>query len=259
MSDAEGEVFYVTDYASPFELAKLSVRWSRAPAGGTVEDQDVCTFHFLKIAGGVPAVSNDTDKAAVETAFGSFWSTCKTGYPSWVHLDQYRWYKDGPAFYELREDPPPAKYVPLAIGNPAVRVTEVDVAGTASAGDTMPPQVAISVTEKTSSRPHWGRFYMPGGIASFTTDNDGRLDMGNLGGQVQSAAVTFYNACRSASMIPVVFSIQKPERLTKRGATLPAVEAVAYGVTAIQVDNVLDVVRRRRYSAPTSRTSTTLT
>lgn len=260
MSEAEGEVFYVTDFAAPFELRKLSVRFSRAPAGGTVEDQDVMTFHFLKTSGGAPGTYVDgTDLPAVETAFGTFWTACKTSYPTWVHLDQYRWYKDGPAFYELREDPPPAKYVPLAIGNPSIRVTEVDVAGTASAGDVMPPQVAVSVTEKTSARVHWGRFYMPGGVAAFFADNDGRLDMSNVGTTFQGAAVTFYNSCRSANMTPVVFSIQKPERLTKKGATLPAVEAVAYGVTAIQVDNVLDVIRRRRYSAPTVRTSTNLT
>lgn len=257
MSEAEGEVFFVTDFTGSFELRKLAWRLSRAPAN-TVEDQDVLTFHFLKVASGAPVAWVDaTDLAAIEARITTFWAAIKNNFPNSTHSDQYRWYKDGPGFYELRDLPAPPRYVPLAVGNPAIRVTEVDVAGAGGAVDIMPPQVAMTITEKCSARPHWGRFYLPGPVASLA-DADGRIDPTPLG-TILGAAVTLYNGARADGYLPVVWSIQKPERLKKNGATLPAQSAIAFEVSALQMDNLFDVVRRRRYATPTIRTSTLLT
>lgn len=258
MSAAEFEnsgAWNVTDFAAPFELRKLQWRLSRQPAGGTVEDQDVCTFHFIKSTGGTPGTYNDTtDLAAVETALGTYWGAIKGNYQTWVHSDQYRWYKDGPAFYTLNGDG--SAYVPLGSGNPSIRVTEIDVAGT-GATPMLPPQTALTITERTSSRIHWGRWYLPA-TSNGTTDNDGRISSA-VQTLFLSSSVSFYNSCRAASMIPVVFSIQKPVRTKKNGASLPAVGAVAYEVTSLQMDNLWDVMRSRRYRAATVKTNTALT
>jgi hypothetical protein len=245
----------VTDFTGTFELRRLQWRISRAPAGGTSEDQDVCTFHFIKATGGTPGTYVDsTDLPAVETALGAYWNSLKTASPPFNHSDQFRWYKDGPAYYELNGDG--TSYVPIAAGNPAIRVTEVDVPGTGIT-PTLPPQTAVTVTERTSSRVHWGRWYLPAGVTS-TADADGRLASGTLSTWL-SAAVTFYNACRTASMVPVVWSIQKPERHKKNGATLAPQPAAAYEVTSLQMDNLFDVIRSRRYRVATVKTNTALT
>jgi len=60
-------------------------------------------------------------------------------------------------------------------------------------------------------------------------------------------------------MVPVVWSIAKPERPKAGGGTLPAAPAVAYEVTSLQMDNLFDVIRSRRYDVATIKTNTALT
>lgn len=245
----------VTDFTGTFELRRLQWRWSRAPSGGTSEDQDVCSFHFIKATGGTPGTYVDgTDLPAVETALNTYWGSVKVNHPTWMHSDQYRWYKDGPAFYVLNSAG--TAYVPIPTGNPAIRITEVDVVGT-GVGTPQPPQSASTVTERTSTRAHWGRFYLPS-MTSSQLDADGRLTSAVLSSTL-AATVTFYNACRTAGMVPVVFSMAKPARKKKNGTDLPAVGAVAYEVTSLQMDNLYDVIRSRRYRAATVKTNTALT
>lgn len=246
----------VTDFTGTFELRKLQWRLSRAPSGGMVEDQDVMTFHFIKATGGTPGTYVDgTDLPAVESALGTYWGSLKPDRSPTMHSDQYRWYKDGPAFYTLNDDG--TAFVPIG-GNAAIRVTEVDVAGTlGGASAVLPPQVALSITEKTSRRSSWGRWYLPAFAASIV-NADGRLGTTDVDAQA-GYAVTFYNACRAAHMVPVVWSIPKPVRPKKPSGTLPAQAGIAYEVLSIQVDDLIDVIRRRRYDHPTYRKITALT
>lgn len=249
-----GPVWNMTDFASPFELRKLQFRMSRAPSGG-VEDVDVNTFHFIKASGGTPAAWVDgTDLPALEGFVTTYWAAIKGFFPSFMHADQYRWYKDGPAFYELNGDG--TAYVPIGAGNPAVRVTEVDVAGTGSPPN-LPPQDALTITERTSSRKHWGRWYLPAPDASRVT-TEGRATSGTVSSLLGSA-VSFYNSCRAAGYVPVVFSIQKPVRPKKPSGTLPAEPAVAYEVLSLQMDDIYDVIRSRRWANAVVKTNTVLT
>jgi hypothetical protein len=245
----------VTDFTGAFELRKLQWRLSRAPSGGTIEDQDVCTFHFLKVASGAPAAWVDsTDLPAVETALGTFWGAIDSKFPPFLHSDQYRWYKDGPAFYELNTAG--TAYVPIG-DNPAIRVTEVDTAGTDSTNVVFSPQTAMTITRRTSSRHHWGRWYMPAPTV-IIGDLTGRITSSGVS-TILGAAVTFFNSCRTANVLPVVWSIQKPERPKAGGGTLPAWDAHAFEVTSLQMDNLFDVIRSRRYDTATIKTNTALT
>jgi hypothetical protein len=248
-------VWTVTDFTGTFELRHLHWRFSRAPAGGLVEDQDTVTWHFIKASGGVPGTYNDaTDLAAVETAANTLWTGLSPFYKSWVHSDQFRWYKDGPAFWH--PNTAGDKIIPV-VPNPAIRITEVDVPGSLSGTTCMPPQTSITITKKVSSRKNWGRIYMPAHSTAWS-DNEGRVVVANVD-TLNAAWVTFCNSCRAASMIPVVFSIPKLARPTAGGGELAAQGGIAFEISSLQTDNLFDVIRTRRYSGPTYRKVTTLT
>lgn len=250
----EGGLALVTDYTGTFELRKLQWRLSRAP-GSRTEDVDVMTFHFLKVSAGTPVAWVDgTDLPLIETGLNTLTTALKSFWFPFTHSDQYRWYADGPAFYEIVSGNP----IATPIGdNPALRITEVDVAGTASSTTALPPQCAASVTEKTSARKHWGRFYIPM-QASGSTDATGLLGSATVT-SIAAAVVTFYNSCRSSSLVPVVWSIQKPARPKRPSGTLPAQPAKAYEITSVQVDDIVDIIRSRRYRSGINKTVTALT
>lgn len=244
----------VTDYVAPFELRKLHWRLSRAPAG-RIEDVDVCTFHFIKVSGGAPAAWNDaTDLAAIEADFTTFVAAIRASWFPFTHSDQYRWYKDGPAFYALNGDG--TAYVPVG-DNPAIRVTEVDVAGLAADSACLPPQVAMSVTEVTSARKHWGRFYLPQQSPGLL-DATGLLKSSTIT-TVMTPAMVFYNARKAAGTPVCVFCIPKPVRHTSSGSSLVADLGHAYEVTALQMDDIPDIIRSRRYKSSVTKTRTALT
>lgn len=217
----------MAQWDAPYELRKLQIRYSRAPVGIGTQDVCVTTHHFLNLTDDAPDDTWDAgDYGAVEAALATYFAALKIIWPTWLHVDQYRWYRDGPAFH-----PTPAE------GNPADRVTEVDIAGTLAAGSgVLPPQTAISVTEKTALRKRWGRYYLPAGATSTSTQYglllEGTRDL------VADASEAFYNTCRAADLIPVVFS--------------PTTES-SWSVDAIQVDDLFDVIRSRRWSSPSNR------
>lgn len=219
-------------WTGDYELRKLQVRYSRSPTGMGSQDVAVTTHHFLNLTADEPDATWTTgDYTTVEGAWDTLWTSLKARQSPTTRLDQFRWYKDGPAFHPTPED-----------GNPADRVTERDVPGTLAAGDTiLPPQVAISVTERTALRKRWGRFYLPAGGSAYCTAN------GDLGASavdfIADAVEIFYNACRAADLIPVVFS--------------PTTEA-AFSVDQTQVDSLYDVIRSRRWSSPAVRDTRTL-
>lgn len=250
----EGGIALVTDFTGTFELRKLQWRLSRAP-GGRTEDLDVMNFHFIKAPSGTPAAWVDgTDLPIIEAAFGTFTTAVKSFWFPFTHSDQFRWYADGPAFYALNGDG--TAYVPIG-DNPALRITEVDVPGTASSTTALPPQVAATITEKCSARRHWGRFYIPM-QSSGSTDATGLLASATVTTLV-TATVALYNTCRASSLIPVVWSIQKPVRPKRPSGTLPAQPAKAYEITSVQVDDIADIMRTRRYRSGVNKTNTALT
>lgn len=250
----EGGISLVTDYTGTFELRKLQWRLSRAPAART-EDVDVMTMHFLKISSGAPAAWVDgTDLPALETKLDTLCTALKPNWVSTTHSDQYRWYADGPAFYALVSGNPIAQ--PIG-DNPAVRITEVDVPGTGSVTQALPPQSAMSVTKITSARKHWGRFYIPIQVPS-AMDATGLFSATQVT-TVAAAVVAFYNSCRASSLLPVVWSIQKGERPKRPSGTLPAQPAKAYEITSVQVDDISDTIRSRRYRSGINKTKTALT
>lgn len=217
--------FYLpSEVDSPEEGRLLMVKWSRA---GTVPVQDamITTHHFVNYTSGVVDTTwIDADFVAVESAMDTFLGALASYYTSDVQVDQYRWYK-----FSAELNAP-------GNSNPPVRITEKNLLGSASSVDALPPQVAFSVTEKTGLRKHWGRFYLP-----LNAKNNCGVDgyaAPAMVAAVATAAKNFYEATFAADIRPVVWS-------RKYGH--------AYGVEKIQVDNIWDVIRRRRIEQPTTR------
>jgi hypothetical protein len=238
------------EYTGSFELRRLVLKFSRTPAGGTSEDAAAFTCHYAKLTGGAPDSNWLTaDYTAVEGRWDTWWTAYKIYFPATFTFRGYTWYKDGPAWSPADRADGPA--------NPATRQTNRAVAGTQAATSMLPPQLALTVTKVTDIRKRWGRLYMLAGSTGFT-DNDGRLTAGQLATWL-GLFVTCFNGCRADGKQPVIFSRGRSSHTAKRGGTIAAHGATAYEITGLQMDNLYDVVRSRRWSVPTVRTLTNLT
>lgn len=246
-ANSEGGFATVTDFTGTFEMRKLQVRFQRTPPGGVIEDIDVITMHFLKAPGGTPTNSwLDSDYTTLETALDTWWASLKLKYISTIQLGQYRWYASGPEW-----DITPAPY------NPARRITERSVVGTAAGTSALPPQCAMSITQRTASRPTWGRFYLPApGVGVLATEG---IILSSAVTSLAADVVTMFNTARAANLLPVVFTRARGEYTRRDGTVLPAKAASCHTVDSIQVDNIFDVIRSRRWATVTQRVNTALT
>lgn len=207
-----------------FEGRRMQVEWELSATGIEVTT-GITTHDFINITD--DATDNtwdDEDFLAVEEAFSEFYDDITALLNDEVRVVEARWYKFGPSINPTAEDP-----------QPAVRVQTVNDSMT-GAGAPLPPQIAISVTEKTPVRKRWGRFYLP------YIDSTVISGAGTIGGTpcatIADAVEECYQTCFDAELVPVVWS--------------PTVKR-AYSVTEVQVDNIFDVIRSRRYVTATIR------
>ncbi len=238
LAESTGTMWSVTDYAAPFELRKAQVRWGRDSGAAAGTDDAVTTHHFIKIAGGTPSATwVEADFTAAEARLAAFVTIYKAFFGIKLKYKQVRWYKAGPSI-----SPPQAP----------VRIIDPNVAGTyVATSEQMPPQMAISVTEKSSDPKSWGRFYLPAG-AHVNVDGNGRVDTALLT-EFADGLDTMYQGFITDGTPAVVYSAAKPARPTAAGGTLAATSARALGVTQIQVDDLFDVIRSRRWNEPLLR------
>lgn len=233
-------------YTGNYELRKLQVSWARTPTVGVVQDADICTFHFLNITNGVPdATWTTADYTTVEGAFDTYWGAVKSKYAPEIKLSEYLWRADGPAHRPFG-----------AALSPTLRITPKSVVGGGAAGNVLPPQCAMSVTEvteasflvsgvgvpgdepgtgRTQRRNRWGRFYMP--AMSSLVLNDGRFDS-NACLDIANGVQAMYNACVAAQLVPVMYS---------------PTTGSAFSILEVHVDDIVDVIRSRRYVTPLTR------
>jgi hypothetical protein len=225
--------------------------YTRQPTGGPPQDVAETTHHFINLTAGNPDSTWTTaDYAQVETAFTTMFTAFQGLWTPMTKALEVRWYKDGPAFKPHG-----------SISAPIERVTPINVAGTFTSQGAMPPQLAISVTEVTQAHynvpPHegrpgqlrhrWGRFYLPGWDRSVAgqanTASEGRLTPANQT-TIANAVQIFYNSCRGGNnLVPVMYS---------------PTTGSSWSVDEIHVDDIWDVIRRRRFDTPLSRAVRTL-
>lgn len=118
--------------------------------------------------------------------------------------------------------------------------------GTGS-GPGVPPQVAMTVTELTPYRRHWGRNYWPSPAAS-VFGSSGYLGSTIVTGMADATAAS-YGGLQAKQFFPVVPVTQ----VTEGTGDPPLQVAGLLGVNQIQVDNVADVQRRRRFFSATQK------
>lgn len=232
-------------WTSGYELRKLAVRFSRAVGSTPPQDAAVCTFHFLNLTGDEPDASWTTaDYVAVETAFNSFWNGLSSNYNSQTRSEDFVWRADGPAFRPFG-----------ASLSPTLRLQATNHTAGAASAEQLSPQTAVSVTEVIpatfvahdvagvgdQTRNRWGRFYLPAPIVSVV--QNGRWTSA-FAEDVATRCQTFYNACVTADLIPVVYS---------------PTTGHAWSLDAVHVDDLCDVIRSHRYTAPLSRHSKAIT
>lgn len=233
-------------FTGSFEVQRFQLEWT--PIGTSLIDEDVrvCTFHCIKLVAGSPTPNWDpADFVAMDNAFSAWWTTVKghcTGSISWTGIKAYR---AGP---NVLPPQTPTYDVPKS------------VPGTDPSNSALPPQVALSVTEKAGAKANWGRFYFPaigtGSGAVATTTVDGRPST-ELITSIINATDTLYEAAKIA-LTPFVIYREKLEANRPTGnppapSSLPERPAEAAEVESIQVDDVFDIIRRRRWERPTLR------
>jgi hypothetical protein len=223
--------FYRRQDAPPVELRRAQLIWTPQGAGNIGEDVRVSTFDFLNITDGEPDTSwTAADFINAETRLVNFWNAIKARYTQGIKLEQIRWYAIGP---NIVHSGPPRRVLPL------------NLPGTAAANESqLPPQVALTMTERTEAPRSWGRVYLP--APSQAQNADGRA-AASLIAAVANAAVPLYTEFGTEEIVPVVWSPAKDVRGTAKGGTLPAQPPRALTVSKIQVDNVWDVIRSRRF------------
>lgn len=111
-----------------------------------------------------------------------------------------------------------------------------DVAHTTAmtGGNTSADVICTTITEETPLRAHWGRFYTPP-IGSALVDANGRLFAANI----DSIAAAWNNCLTSLAALDFYTVVPTTQQNKKRVRTLQ-------NVTGIHVDDVPDVIRRRR-------------
>lgn len=185
-----------------------------------VPAQDAVTTHldFLNLTNGSPDDTwTDADFVELETLLLAYVQGLAATIPVSVVFDQIRWYRVGPGVL------PP---------NPAVRIFEANFAG--SAANSLPPQIAASVTLKTVPRRQWGRMYLPL-MGQSALSPTGRFSNSAIDG-VGLLTRTLFDGAVGVEKPPVVYS-------PRRGK--------AYTVETVQIDNVPDVIRSRRFNEKT--------
>jgi hypothetical protein len=216
----------------PTELRRAMLVFDHPTAPLMGEDARITTIDFLNVTDGAPDSSwTAADYNNVNARITTFWNEIKPYYSEKTRLREIRYYAIGPEIE--RSGPPRHVHVLNSLG------------GHTGAGSTpLPPQVAVTVTERTQSPGRWGRLYLP--APSVGQCQDGYLQAGPQGA-IATAYANLVNAHGEEEIVPVVTSKAKPARTTKKGSTLPAQPWAAMSISRVQVDNIFDVMRSRRY------------
>lgn len=191
-----------------FEMQNYSGAW-------TTRERGMFGIHWINLtAGEVDTTWVAADFASVESAVQAFWTSDAAAISNDCRLVEHRWYAFGADVLEP---------------NPAARVTTLATPLVGTSTGAWVRQVASTLTLRTALRKHWGRIYFP--ISSSMFDNNGQMTSGNVDGLAADARTMFTVTPAAQGVIPVVY-----DRVRK----------LAFGVTAIEVDSVPDIQRRRR-------------
>ena len=206
------------------EWRRVAIRWEDVISSDTADDCFI-TLDIANITNGAIDDSwTEGDYATCETLIDQFLFAWAPHCVSRLKASELRWYRRAFNDYAIQK--------PFADSGPPVRVTTVNHPGTGTL--TAAPQTALSITEVTTFPKNWGRFYLPG-LGSGAIGPDGRL-LSTVQDQVAGNVLALYDGLMGAEFFPVVPTTQVGK--------VPARGLLTVG--EIHIDDVIDVIRRRR-------------
>lgn len=217
------------------EWRRVQLKFTRTAPSGATEDAAYLKFDIFSLGDDwVPATWSTGHYTQNETALNTWWTAVKP-YVSPNHtLAEYRWYRMSfmnPMSVDKR----------FADSGPPLRVTTVGTPGTDATSSYNPYQIAASVTFKTAHRKHWGRIYIPG-LANQRIGSTSRISSACCDA-LATATDALFSTMHGNVDWPFVPSTQTD------GTLAPAM----LGISEIQVDDIPDVIRRRRPRSTTYR------
>lgn len=221
--DHIGELF---DSADPSPSAWMHIQMIGNPTGSVERADDfVTTMDVVNITGGgVDSSWTGADTQAVMNDIGPLLNAWAGQMSSDYRWREVRFYK---RFFN-----PYGVVEPFARTGPPQIVYPFVVAGLAAAGHA--PQVAVTTTDRTAYPRHWGRNYWPHPSGT-VYEPGGFIPNANVDA-IAAALNTCYTALQAAEFYPVV-PVTQVDKVATRGLLT---------VEQIQVDNLYDVIRRRR-------------
>lgn len=189
----------------------------------TTRERGMFGIHYVNSTGGAPDTTwTGADYAAVEAAIQGLWSGNTASFSTGVRLVEHRWYPYGPGYVGTKSAPiPPARVTTLA----------TPIVGAASGAWVR--QVGSTITLRTALRRHWGRFYLP--VSSSGATTNGQFPSATVDALAAAARSMFTTPESSQGISPVIYD---------------KVHHQVLGVTAIEMDSVPDIQRRRRPRDP---------
>lgn len=213
------------------------VRWTKNTPAGVSEDLGEFKMDVLNITSG--AVDNSWTSADLLVVHNALYAL-RTALLPYLHSSQV--FQQNVA-YKMKFNNAMDPKKPFLPTGPPVYLSSVSAqAGTGTGLQAY--QVSGSVTFKTAFPRHWGRSYLPT-PPNARLDTYGRFDSTYRSG-VANAFRTCFDTLQAADMFPVIPLTQAEKQPLH--ALLGALE--------IQVDDIPDVIRRRRVKTTQARTVT---
>jgi hypothetical protein len=163
----------------------------------------------------------NADALAFVNVFNGFFTSLQSLFSNDVQVNQIR-------FYAISATPG------VPSGDPFYIDTTVRTGS--NTGMRLPPQVAISVTEGTAVRRRWGRFYLPG-ITVGSVTQGGRVNPTDMNAIANAADVMYSQMSGTGREFAVLRQIDRTYQLVRE----------------LRVDDVFDIIRRRRHSVTLAR------
>jgi hypothetical protein len=208
--------------------SRVEFHFSRTTPAGTQEDRAITKLDLGSVDD-APAIAplSAGERATANTILSTMWGSILGRVMNNHALVEYRW-------YDMRFANPmtPDKRF-LERGAP-VEIYPDTRTGTDSTTARSIYQASLSVTLKTAARRHWGRLYIPG-VAAPNVDTNGRF----------SAACT--DAVRDAFGVAITDLLADGTLLLVPSTQVDGqLQAALLQPHELQVDNVPDVIRKRR-------------
>lgn len=228
--DHIGELF---DNQAPAPSSWRQVMWVfQDMADPDTANRAIFTIDLANITNGVvDGTWTDQDYTDVEGELTAMWLQLKAFTSQRCTLVERRYY--------VRTFNDMSITKPFGPSGPPERIFPLNVAG--GTGLSQAPQVSVSVTERTAYPKHWGRFYLPW-PASDTVDSRGHITTAATDA-IGASVNLYFGTLMGREFFPVVPYTQV-DRQPNRGLLT---------VDQVQVDNVFDVIRRRRSHTATHK------